>query len=385
VDHVDPEHRRAPQPPRLSDAWRPGRHASLTRASAYGRDCRDRHDPHPIQGRAPATTATVAGEVAVMMSGTSTAPQIKAAVCAHSPSPDPALAHLGPRCRRSPSSIPISSWCSGMACFRAGRHSGSRARPPTRGSEQALVLPDVKEQALQRRRRRALDHHARVIRSGNPRDRKIREARERNRREGRLSGAHEISVLDVRHARTLRRRVRPDRAKAEKRDMGARRLHDLQDAALTSRSAISKAVADHVPGSRNRSSRRALAQSSDGGEEPNGTSILDVTDPKSPRYLAHVPGEPGKDEARRCADGACVRRLGAPQRRQGQGVSAAQLRRHGARGLGRDRPGEAGDPRDRRRQAQGHAQELVGVRHGDRVSRFGRRGWRRVAIRRSTI
>src|SRR6266404_5767416 len=34
-----------------------------------------------------------------------------------------------------------------------------------------------------------------------------------------------------------------------------------------------------------------------GGEEPNGTSILDVTDPKSPRYLAHVPGEPGKDEA----------------------------------------------------------------------------------------
>ena len=32
-------------------------------------------------------------------------------------------------------------------------------------------------------------------------------------------------------------------------------------------------------------------------EEPNGTSILDVTDPKSPRYLAHVPGEPGKDEA----------------------------------------------------------------------------------------
>src|SRR5713101_2505068 len=34
-----------------------------------------------------------------------------------------------------------------------------------------------------------------------------------------------------------------------------------------------------------------------GGEEPNGTSILDVTDPKSPRYLAHIPGEPGKDEA----------------------------------------------------------------------------------------
>ncbi len=34
-----------------------------------------------------------------------------------------------------------------------------------------------------------------------------------------------------------------------------------------------------------------------GVEEPNGTSVLDVTDPKSPRYLAHIPGEPGKDEA----------------------------------------------------------------------------------------
>src|SRR5258707_9778820 len=32
----------------------------------------------PYKGGAPATTATVAGEVAVMMSGTSTAPQIKA-------------------------------------------------------------------------------------------------------------------------------------------------------------------------------------------------------------------------------------------------------------------------------------------------------------------
>jgi hypothetical protein len=29
-----------------------------------------------------------------------------------------------------------------------------------------------------------------------------------------------------------------------------------------------------------------------GKEEQNGTSILDVTDPKEPRYLAHIPGEP---------------------------------------------------------------------------------------------
>jgi hypothetical protein len=30
--------------------------------------------------------------------------------------------------------------------------------------------------------------------------------------------------------------------------------------------------------------------------EDNGTSILDVTDPRNPRYLAHVPGEPGLGE-----------------------------------------------------------------------------------------
>ena len=33
-----------------------------------------------------------------------------------------------------------------------------------------------------------------------------------------------------------------------------------------------------------------------GQAEFNGTSILDVTDPASPRYLAHIPGEPGFDE-----------------------------------------------------------------------------------------
>jgi hypothetical protein len=34
-----------------------------------------------------------------------------------------------------------------------------------------------------------------------------------------------------------------------------------------------------------------------GVAEPNGTSILDVTDPRTPRYLAHIPGEPGLAEA----------------------------------------------------------------------------------------
>ena len=31
-----------------------------------------------------------------------------------------------------------------------------------------------------------------------------------------------------------------------------------------------------------------------GKPEDNGTSIVDVTDPKQPKYLAHIPGEPAR-------------------------------------------------------------------------------------------
>ena len=34
-----------------------------------------------------------------------------------------------------------------------------------------------------------------------------------------------------------------------------------------------------------------------GKAEDNGTSIVDVTDPHHPKYLAHIPGEPGLYEA----------------------------------------------------------------------------------------
>ncbi len=34
-----------------------------------------------------------------------------------------------------------------------------------------------------------------------------------------------------------------------------------------------------------------------GQQESNGTSIIDVTNPKQPRYLAHIPGEAGQNEA----------------------------------------------------------------------------------------
>src|SRR5262245_43820593 len=33
-----------------------------------------------------------------------------------------------------------------------------------------------------------------------------------------------------------------------------------------------------------------------GKPEPNGTSIVDVTDPAAPKYLVHIPGMPGKYE-----------------------------------------------------------------------------------------
>ncbi|MBX9648832.1 MAG: hypothetical protein K2X57_17455, partial [Xanthobacteraceae bacterium] len=34
-----------------------------------------------------------------------------------------------------------------------------------------------------------------------------------------------------------------------------------------------------------------------GKSEPNGTSIVDVTDPTQPKYLRHIPGQEGKYEA----------------------------------------------------------------------------------------
>jgi hypothetical protein len=34
-----------------------------------------------------------------------------------------------------------------------------------------------------------------------------------------------------------------------------------------------------------------------GAMEDNGTSILDVTDPRAPKYIAHIPGEPGEGES----------------------------------------------------------------------------------------
>ncbi len=46
-----------------------------------------------------------------------------------------------------------------------------------------------------------------------------------------------------------------------------------------------------------------------GREEPNGTSILDVTDPARPKYLAHIPGEPADPHATGESGGAQMARV----------------------------------------------------------------------------
>lgn len=46
-----------------------------------------------------------------------------------------------------------------------------------------------------------------------------------------------------------------------------------------------------------------------GRDEPNGTSIVDVTDPRNPRYLAHIPGQPLVPGAAGEAGGAQMARI----------------------------------------------------------------------------
>ena len=110
-----------------------------------------------------------------------------------------------------------------------------------------------------------------------------------------------------------------------------------------------------------------------GQNETNGTSIIDVTDPSKPKYLAHIPGQEGLINA----GGAQMTRIcdgrGLPK---GDPNAVYLLRTFGTR---RMRSGTWRSQRSQarlahRRQVQGHPQELVGMRHRHRLPRIRRRG-----------
>ena len=86
-----------------------------------------------------------------------------------------------------------------------------------------------------------------------------------------------------------------------------------------------------------------------GKAEFNGTSILDVTDPAQPKYLHHIPGEPGEYEA----GGAQMVRVCAGSTLPKADTSKFYLLRtfgeQRARDLGRDRSGQARAHHARRR------------------------------------
>ena len=86
-----------------------------------------------------------------------------------------------------------------------------------------------------------------------------------------------------------------------------------------------------------------------GQEELNGTSILDVTDPKHPRYLHHIPGAEGEAEAGgaamvRVCDGKTLPR--AQKEKTYLLRTLGNLAHAGLRDRGADTLGRAGDDDD---------------------------------------
>ena len=119
--------------------------------------------------------------------------------------------------------------------------------------------------------------------------------------------------------------------------------------------------------------RRLAAQSADRTE--GGQRHVDRRRHRSeaaeiPRAHSRRTGEARRRRIRWRADGPRVRRQRAAARRQEQGLPAAQLRRLGARDLGRHRSGQAGARHGRGQRPARHAQELVGMRHRHRLPRL---------------
>src|SRR6195952_2730479 len=96
-----------------------------------------------------------------------------------------------------------------------------------------------------------------------------------------------------------------------------------------------------------------------GKAEPNGTSIVDVTDPAQPKYLRHIPGQEGKYEA---GGGQMVRICDGKAVPKGD-RDAVYLLRRGSRQSRPDHPA---------RRLEGHPQKLVGMRDRHRVPGVGR-------------
>ena len=107
-----------------------------------------------------------------------------------------------------------------------------------------------------------------------------------------------------------------------------------------------------------------------GQAEFNGTSIIDVTDPAKPKYLEHIPGleglgEQGGGQMARVCDGRTL-----PKGDANAVYLLRDVRRAGARDLER-RQARGSEARSRASRRQGHAQELVGMRHRHRLPRVG--------------
>jgi len=67
-----------------------------------------------------------------------------------------------------------------------------------------------------------------------------------------------------------------------------------------------------------------------GQNEANGTSIIDVTDPSKPKYLAHIPGQDGMINEGGAQMTRNLRRPWPAQGRSQRRLSPAHLRHHRA-------------------------------------------------------
>ena len=110
-----------------------------------------------------------------------------------------------------------------------------------------------------------------------------------------------------------------------------------------------------------------------GKAEPNGTSIVDVTDPAHPKYLRHIPGQEGKYEG---GGAQMVRVCDGKSLPKGDPNAVYMLRTFGSEA---HEIWNVADPANpvlvtRIGGLEGHPQELVGMRHRHRLPGVGRAG-----------